>query len=290
MKKVNTYTRFAQPTAIGWLPTITGTIQAVRTVIWTPPHGERVIHDAVAKTLASHKQPLEKPLSEVLNSIARIVSEGEATTWPCTSAKERLGLFAVMMQFTMYLPSIKCYFRADYRQIEVLYQAITTQGAKHPVGLDDQLRAALKIAGTLPEALWLLLTASRLYARWYDGEAFTHFPAVSQTKAKRLMSTWSTAIAALKPWSATSPQDPSGDMYYVWTHVFAKVLYGPMSPWWALDAYCYRAALHIGTWLNHTIAHRVSPQSINSNHTVAARYGNAVGLRIALGYREPVRK
>ena len=75
------------------------------------------------------------------------------------------------------------------------------------------------------------------------------------------MISWYKSVAALKQYDGIHSQDSAGDTYYVWTHVIAKLVFGLMSPWWAIDAYIYRSALHIGTWLNHNIAHKVSPQS-----------------------------
>ena len=61
----------------------------------------------------------------------------------------------------------------------------------------------------------------------------------------------------------------------------AKLIFGPMSSRVAVDAHAYRAALHVGTWLNHNIAHRISPQSVASDHSIAAQYGNVIGAHIA---------
>lgn len=255
-----------------------GAFLAAKTVIWTPPHAERVIHDKVARALAEQKQPLECPLPDVLADIAALPPH---TAWSRISAKERLGLFAALMQFTMYLPTIQPYFRADYTQIEALYTKVTQHGAATPVGLHQQLTFALDITGNLPDALWLLLTTCRQYARWYDGEAFVNFQELTKAETQHRMMIWSKSVVAFKPWTPTHPQDQAGDVYYVWTHAIAKAFYGPMSPWWAIDALFYRSALHVGTWLNHSIAHKVSPQSINSDHTIAARYGNAIGKLLA---------
>ncbi len=273
--------RFTNATPVSWYQTFAGAVRAARTVIWTPAHKERVIHDTVAQSLALHKQPLEKPIDEVIKEIDAILSNLPPIEWTSINAKERLGLFAALMQFTMYLPTIQPYFREDYSKVTVLYKSIVKHGSKTPTDLSTQLSTAVHITGNVPDALWLLLTTCRQYARWYDGEAFTDMPTIPKAEAEDLMRTWSTSITAIKPWSASYPQDSSGDTYYVWTHAIAKILYGPMSPWWALDAYLYKCALHVGTWLNHSIAHKVSPQSIDSDHTLASQYGNAIGKRIA---------
>lgn len=283
MKKSQYYPcRFSTPTDISVWVTLRGTLRAARTVIWTPPHEDRVLHRTVADNLATHHQPPAIPLPQADRSITRIVA-AQTAHWTRLTTKERMGIFAVLMQFTMYLPTIQSYFRAEYRDVEQLYRQITTKGSSKPVDFDGQLVEALRIAPSLEEALWLLLVTSRQYARWYDDGAIAGMPKLSRHEIITRMETWNRSIVALKQWSgdASHPQDSAGDAYYVWTHAIAKVVFGPMASPHSIDALFYRTALHIGTWLNHSIAHKISPQSISSDHTIAARYGNRIGTIIA---------
>lgn len=284
MKKVNsqTYTpRFDTPTKQSLWPTFTGCLLAIRTVIWTPPHEDRVIHSSVNQRLLKTPIALNSSRQEVVSDIALLLPE--KYTAPKITAKERLGLFAALMQFTMYLPTIRPYLRATQNNVKTLHDAIIedAKAQQKPVDLAEQFRHALAITKDPIEALWLLLVTTRQYARWYDGEAIEGFHSPTHNQAKRVMEKWYWSVATLKPHDGVNAQDSAGDAYYVWTHAMAKLVFGPMSSRLSIDAYFYRTALHIGTWLNHNIAHRVSPQSVASDHSIAASYGNEIGAYIA---------
>ncbi len=272
-----------------WL-TLKGCVRAIRTVIWTPPHEERIIHRAVNNSLIGIPQPLNPSLQYEVSEIMALLSQHNLSlTIPRITARERLGLFAALMQFTMYIPTICPYFRAHYDDIERLYTAIVTQfdHTSLPLSLSRQYELAVSITHDALEAVWLLLVTSRQYARWYDGESFKGFTHPPHAEVVHDMTHWYSAVLAFKPPQARLAQDSAGDTYYVWTHVLAKLVFGPMAPRWAVDAWLYRAALHIGTWLNHTIAHRVSSQSVKSDHTIAAHYGNRIGNVIARALSNP---
>ena len=260
-----------------WHTTVRGFFVAIRTVIWTPPHTERIIHPDVALLLMDVRQPTTASVAKTCAEIESVVGQMKPMLWPKLCARQRMGIFSTLMQFSMYVPYMAPYFRAECKDVERLYSCVVAAGKHRPVTFADQLRIALDIKPSMPHAVWLLLVTSRQYARWYDSESIVGMKQIDAYAAKRRMVAWSTAIVAVKPWSSAGPQDTAGDAYYVWTHALAKMLYGPMSPKWAMDAYVYRAALHIGTWLNHNIAHKISPQSINSDHSIAATYGNAIG-------------
>ena len=284
MKKVNSqlsFARFSTPTKQTFWRTLTGCLLAIRTVIWTPPHEERVIHRSVNQQLLGTSIALNPSRQKIIDNITLQLPENYIA--PRITARERLGLFAALMQFTMYLPTIRPYFRATQHDITALHDAIIKDAAaqQKPANLAEQFSHAMAITRDPTEALWLLLVTTRQYARWYDGEAIDDFRPLTQNHTKRAMKTWYQSVAALKPHDGLNAQDSAGDTYYVWTHAMAKLVFGPISSRWAIDAHFYRAALHIGTWLNHTIAHRVSPQSVSSNHSIAANYGNAIGTLIA---------
>ena len=284
MKKTNSqisFRRFALPTQQYFWLTLTGCLRAIHTVIWTPPHEDRVIHRSVSQQLMDTQIPLNPPLDETVKSIESLLPTDFAV--PRITVRERLGLFAALMQFTMYIPTIRPYFRAKQADIDTLHDKIIKDARTHhrPVNLAEQFHHAMQVAGDPVEALWLLLVTTRQYARWYDGEAIDDFRPLSHSQAKRAMKTWYRSVAALKYHDGQHPQDSAGDTYYVWTHAMAKLIFGPMSSRVAVDAYVYRAALHVGTWLNHNIAHRISPQSVASDHSIAAQYGNVIGAHIA---------
>jgi len=271
--------RFSYPTPLSWPKTIRGLFVAINTVIFTPKHDERVIHKAVNNDLRRSPIQHEDDLETILAKISDVFKTKDLTI-PKVSAKERMGIFSVLMQFTMYMPKIAPYFRADYNDIETLYQKVFS--SKKGSSSADVLRLSLEIKPNLIEALWLTLVTSRQYARWYDEEALINYPPnLTKNKIRARMRKWYLSVKALKQYEPSKDQDSAGDLYYVFTHAIAKVVFGPMSPKWAIDAMFYRTAVHIGTKLNHTIAHKVSPQSVKSDHTIAAQYGNAIGQLIA---------
>ena len=284
MKKTNSqisFRRFALPMQQHFWLTLTGCLRAIHTVIWTPPHEDRVIHRSVSQQLMDTQMPLNPPLDETVKSIESLLPTDFVV--PRITVRERLGLFAALMQFTMYIPTIRPYFRAKQADIDTLHGKVIKDARTHhrPVNLAEQFYHAMQVAGDPVEALWLLLVTTRQYARWYDGEAIDDFRPLSRSQAKRAMKTWYRSVAALKHHDGQHPQDSAGDTYYVWTHAMAKLIFGPMSSRVAVDAYVYHAALHVGTWLNHNIAHRISPQSVASDHSIAAQYGNVIGAHIA---------
>lgn len=284
MKKTNSqisFRRFVLPTRQYFWPTLTGCLRAIHTVIWTPPHEDCVIHRTVNQQLIDTQIPLNPTQDKTIKSIDSLLPPDFIV--PRITARERLGLFAALMQFTMYIPTIQPYFRAKQADIDTLHDKIIKDASTHhrPVDLAEQFHRAMQVAGDPVEALWLLLVTTRQYARWYDGEAIDDFRPLSHSQAKRAMKTWYQSVAALKHHDGQRAQDSAGDVYYVWTHAMAKLVFGPMSSRVAIDAYFYRAALHVGTWLNHNIAHRISPQSVASDHSIAAQYGNAIGAHIA---------
>lgn len=233
---------------------------------------------------------MERPLAtnpsidDTIVSIREVLKQANFSS-PKLSLKERLGIFIVLMQFSMYLPYVSKYFRADYREVCDLYNKITTGHAK---SLAEVLALGVSMKHDALEAIWLVLVTSRMYARWYDEESLLYFLKPSLSAKKRMMNTYYQSVLAIKTYKNGQPQDSGGDTYYVWTHAIAHVLYGPLSPWWSLDARFFRFILSKGTWLNHSIAHKLTPQTMPSDHTLAAQYGNAIGTYIA--YRFAVEK
>ena len=238
------------------------------------------MNDATARTVLHTNQPLMEPLHVALQDMQNVTRNADAK-WHRLTARERMGLFAALMQFTVYLPTIRPYFRANYKKVQKLHKLVVSAGKTKPISLAAQLQLALQIEPNLPNALWLILVTSRHYARWHDSEALGEATHVNQPAAQKAMLQWSDSIKGMKPHRPELLQDSAGDTYYVWTHAIAKVLYGPMSPWWAIDAHLYRLAIHFGTFLNSHIAHSTSPQSTPTGHATAAKYGNAIGRLLA---------
>lgn len=281
--------RFSHPANVRGRTAIRALLIAAKTVVFTPPHKERTVHDQVAKRLAMQSpQPLNPSVEQEMATIDKILTSSSITiSHVSLTAKERLGLLACLMQFSMYDRSLPPFMKTPYSAITRLYDRVVREGGKQPLSLSRQLTIALdETDGDVIEAVWLLFVTSRQYARWYDEESIMDMPVINQSMAITAMERWSKSVMGFKAYNKGVDQDAAGDVYYVWTHTLAKLLFGPMSRPYAVDALLERLAVHNGTWLNHSIAHKVSPQTIKSDHTIAARYGNVIGRLIARHIRQ----
>jgi hypothetical protein len=237
------------------------------------------VHSHVAQLLKNTPQPVNETLIQELKHIKIVLNEANHTA-PVRSLdqKELLGLMGVLMQFTAVLPTLRPYCQTSYYDVDRLYEEIVATARKKPLGLADQMAIAIRQSdGDIPEALWRLFITSRLYARWYDVEAITGLPKFSPEEVRERMSTWSRSVKALKPHGSCPDQDASGDTYYCWTHVLARVAYRLLATKQTPLVWLETKALEHGTMLNHKLAHRIKPQGVRSNHSVAALYGNAIG-------------
>lgn len=268
-------TRFEQPTMQTWRNTLIDFVRAAYTVFYV----RAPIHSRVAAQLRDKPQAVLSPLDAELSAVQRALSRADVgKPLPRLGQKELLGLMGVLMQFTAVLPRLQPYCRATYADIDALYQAVLRRGARQPLGLADQLTIALRQTdGDLPEALWRLFVASRLYARWYDEDAITGLPDLTEKEVIARMAAWSRAVKAIKPYGSCPDQDAAGDVYYAWTHALAKVAYGPLALQQTVLTRLEAKALEHGTMLNHKLAHKTRPQGVKSDHTMAAAYGNQIG-------------
>ena len=143
----------------------------------------------------------------------------------------------------------------------------------------QQFDEALQLAGDdIRRALMLLWAASRQYARWLDSSMLLN---ELTTKNDRLheMQEWRRTLRAYKTIDR-GPQDPAGDTYYMWTHALAHYAWCEMA---AGDSLFNNAAAKIfwhGTEMMHGIVHRLNRQSVDSDHRIAACYGNYFGEAI----------
>ncbi len=275
--------RFYNPAKASLFTAFRAVIVAAWTVVFTPDHADRVIHDQVATKLLDHPQVVNPQLSQELERIVESINtKGTSFVDVRVGFKDRLGIFACLMQFSMYDRSMSPFMVTKYETVDELYRSITAKSSSGPLSLSQQLDLALDTTdGNVHEAVWRLFVTARQYSRWYDQESIIGMPEISKPLAIDRMVGWSSSVMALKPYQPGVNQDTSGDVYYVWTHALAKLVFGRLSPWYALDARLMQLAVHIGTWLNHNIAHKVSPQTVNSDHTIAAAYGNAIGRVVA---------
>jgi hypothetical protein len=275
MKKKHYDSHFAVPTDQSLLNTILGFGKASYTVFYV----RAPLTHKVAKLLRDSPQPVQSPLTDEVKAIQKILnSQANTTIRPRLKQKELLGLMGVLMQFTSPVPKLQPYCETPWVDVDRLYQEIIKRGRKEPLGFADQLKIALKqTAGDLPDALWRLLITSRQYARWYDTEAIMGMPSFKEGEVIERMLIWSRSIKATKQFGSCPDQDTAGDTYYCWTHALAKVAFRSLAEKQSILTRMEARALERGTDLNHKLAHKVKPQGVVSDHTVAAAYGNAIG-------------
>lgn len=264
-----------------WLATIFGFCRAIYTVFTTPKieGHDTSLYVQVAQNLKSVSIELQPEKKVLYQSIVNLSPEQKTT--PETrllSNREIMGVLGILMQFNSYIPHLRPYSYVDFHDTEKLYCAITKKGSLKPLDFADQLKIALtQTNGDLTEALWLLFITSRLYARWFDQSVIVDLPDFSRTEILRRMEMFARSVAACKPYSANSDQDSAGDNYYCWTHVLGKVIFSRHKFSTALLSFFAERAVHNGTRLNHGLAHRYKAQTLPSDHTRAAEYGNAIG-------------
>ncbi len=257
--------------------TIFGVSRAAYTVFMVPEHDSSIYKD-VATQLRNQPQPLQLSLNRQVAAIKKSVVRTRYQ--PRVHPKELLGFMGVLMQFMSYLPKLHPYCMTPFADTEKLYKEIVRQGQKAPLNFSEQLNIALRqTEGDLPEALWRLFITSRLYARWFDTDVIIDMPDLTRDEIMHRMQAWSRSLAACKAYGSCPDQDVSGDTYYCWTHALAKVLYNVLPARRALLVRLEAYALHNGTKLNHGLAHKFKAQRLPSDHTIAANYGNAIGVR-----------
>lgn len=275
---------FNRPLVQTWWKTARGLGRAAYTVFTTPavPNHDESIYLTVAARLRSTTIALVPPMGAELSAITDLLSSyrSDQANRVLTN-RERLGMVGVLMQFSSYMPYLRPYAMTPFEHTEQLYQAIVShKGA--PLSFSEQLSIALEqTSGDMLEALWRLFITSRLYARWFDAPVVKDMPNFSRSKIIKRMEVFSRSVASCKSRDESLDQDTAGDVYYCWTHALAKVLFANHALRLSLTAQLEAFVLHNGTWLNHQVAHRYKAQSLPSDHTVAAHYGNAIGKLLA---------
>ena len=267
--------RFESRTEQSWFNTVLGFAKASYTVFYV----RGPLHSLAAKKLKSTAQPTQASLKQEIETVKKVLKEKVNTkAHPKLDQKELLGLMGVLMQFTAVLPKLRPYCRVEYADVDRLYKEIVNRGAKKPLGFAEQLAIALdQAAGNLPEALWRLMVTSRQFARWYDSESIIDMPKITDTEAVKRMVRWSRSLRATKEFGSCPDQEVAGDTYYCWTHALSQLAYKSLPANKNFITRVELAALEHGTNLNHKLAHRVRAQSVPSDHTIAAEYGNTIG-------------
>jgi hypothetical protein len=253
--------------------------RAAYTLFATPEHIKlhQVVEDAC---LDGPFQPTHPPIDETVQRIREDVLPQVELVQSLRTDRARLThLGGILIQFGDYIPKFHDTVSVPYENIIGLHQAVTERAQETgPLDYAEQLDVALKHTnGDMVESLWQLFITSRFYARWLDGKMVEGIPDYSQEEKVALMLEWRGAIAACKEPQPGRAQDPNGDAYYTWTHALAKAAF-TLTP--EKEGAVTRGAVRVferGTDLMHKVVHTFNKQGVQSNHNVAAAYGNAIG-------------
>lgn len=256
--------------------------RAAYTLFVTPKH-EKLHAELEEKCLNGSSQPLQPPVNEITKRIVDdILPRYDIARPAITDSGKLIQLAGALIQFGDHVPKIQNAINPQYEQIKELQQAIVSEAVTtQPLDFADQLDVALdQTKGNLTESIWRLLIASRQYARWLDSGIINGIPEMSKEDKIAEMLIWRNAIAACKEPNGNNAQDPSGDNYYTWTHALAKVAY-TLAP--KKQTHITRAGVWTferGTRIMHTMVHTFNKQGVESDHSVAAQYGNAIGQAV----------
>jgi len=253
--------------------------RAAYTLFVTPAHEmlHRIMEDEHED---GPSQPLQLPVDETVRRVRDdVLPKFESLQVPTLDNARLAHLGSVLIQFCDHIPKHHKSVSVPYENLSSLHTAMTDKSKEvGPLNYADQLDVALNHTdGDMTESLWQLFMTSRLYARWLDGKVIEGAPEYTQEEKVGLMTEWRGAIAACKESQPGLPQDPSGDVYYTWTHVLGKVAFS-LAP--AKENIFTRGAVRAfegGTNIMHNLVHKFSKQDVKSDHVAAAAYGNAIG-------------
>ncbi len=263
--------------------------RAAYTLYVSPEHEH--LHVDVAK-LTGYDPPLslQPNLDATLDMIAdNVMPLVDVAKQPELDSATLVRLSGILIQFTDYVPSLHS-IQTPYSKVAGLQQEIQRRAREAgPQTLADQLEVALQQSdGDIAEALWQLFITSRLHARWLDDAIIGDLPRYSRDEKLVLMKEWHDSLAAFKERGDGLSQDIGGDTYYAWTHALAKVALTQLPAERSVATRVGASVFHGGTQIMHTLVHKIAhPQSVQSNHSVAAGYGNAVGAALVHGLQQP---
>jgi hypothetical protein len=252
---------------------------AAYTLYATPEH-EKLHMDVADAAEADQPLPLQPSLDEIMDRIrGKVLAKADIAPVPTADGPTLTRLAGVLIQFTDYVPRLHN-IATPYSEIADLREAVVDSADESgPLDLASQLDISLQHSdGEVPDALWRLFITSRLHSRWLDSSIVADIPDYTRDKKIELMKTWQDSLAAFKERRPGLSQDASGDTYYAWTHALAKFAFISMPAHESAATRLASRVFHNGTNIMHTLVHKVAQtQSVKSDHTVAAIYGNAVG-------------
>lgn len=235
----------------------------------------------VAKITRYESQPLHPTVDQTVVDVRAVTSKlVDSSKVRRIKGRELAKLDGVLIQFTDYVPTLQPYAQTSYSYVKDIYDSVTGFAAHtdQPLTFAEQLHIALvQTKGDLPEALWRLFLASRLYGRWLDDKSISNLPEFSRKEKIDMMTQWERSLAGCKKEENATPQDVGGDTYYVWTHALGKVANEALPEKSNLKTRLAARTFERGTKLMHKTTHKMGKNQKHSDHTIAAEYGNAIG-------------
>lgn len=256
--------------------------RAAYTLFITPAHEK--LHQVVEAEC--HNGPFQPPHPSIDETVSCIRDEvltlDRIKRQPVMDNARLTHLAGMLIQFSDHNPKYRNTIAISYEDVAALRSGIADRANKtEPLGYAEQLDIALdQTNGDVLESLWRLFVTSRQHARWLDSSVIQGMPNYTKEDKVKLMLEWRGAIAACKNPQENFAQDPSGDTYYTWTHALSKAAY-TLCP--LKNTYLTRGAVRVfehGTSIMHKTVHTINKQGVQSNHEIAAAYGNAIGHSI----------
>ena len=274
--------------SIEYAPAAKNTARALRcfgksafTLFHTPSH--ETLHVDSERLSCGNYQPMMPSIQEMTEELHALLLQREPLVVAnCLGRADMMMLSGALIQFSDHsgITSNDLEIIPDFSSIARLKDVFVARSARDGcLNAVQQFDEALQLAGDdIGRALMLLWAASRQYARWLDSNMLLN---ELTTKNDRLheMQEWRRTLRAYKTIDR-EPQDPAGDTYYMWTHALAHYAWCEMA---AGDSLFSNAAAKIfwhGTEMMHGIVHRLNRQSVDSDHRIAACYGNYFGEAI----------
>ncbi|WIO46184.1 hypothetical protein SEML1_0565 [Candidatus Southlakia epibionticum] len=250
------------------------------TLFYTPSH--ETLHVDSERLSCGNYQPMMPSIQEMTEELHALLLQREPLVVANCLGRADMMLSGALIQFSDHsgITSNDLEIIPDFSSIARLKDVFVACSARDGcLNAVQQFDEALQLAGDdIGRALMLLWAASRQYARWLDSNMLLN---ELTTKNDRLheMQEWRRTLRAYKTIDR-GPQDPAGDTYYMWTHALAHYAWCEMA---AGDSLFNNAAAKIfwhGTEMMHGIVHRLNRQSVDSDHRIAACYGNYFGEAI----------
>jgi hypothetical protein len=223
---------------------------------------------------------MQPDLDDVLSNVSQTLAAADVSSTPKLDNVQLTRFIGTMLQFSDRTPTIRSAMVTPYDDVREIYDyTVETARESGPVAYDQQFAFAMTQTDDVPTALWNLFLTSRQFARWRDSGSIAGLPEYTAEQKLDRMRSWYQSIGACKAPDQNGYQDVAGDAYYVWTHALARTIYDALPARASPLSEFYTASFTQGSRIM-SVSHKLGVVSVIgtlSDHTPAARYGNAIG-------------